>query len=63
MNEMTFVEGFHPLNLREEAETTGGAWQIIGALGIAAAVQIMSDWDNFKNGLFGRPEEKKVKPF
>jgi len=28
------------------------------ALGLLAIDNILNDWDNFKNGLAGRPEEK-----
>jgi hypothetical protein len=31
---------------------------IIAGLIIAAGSQIVKDWDNFKNGLAGRPEQK-----
>ena len=32
---------------------------LIAGLIITAVAQIVSDWDNFKNGLAGRPEVKK----
>jgi len=38
----------------------GGFWPALGAgLIIAGVVQIISDWDNFKNGVAGRREIKK----
>jgi len=57
------VEGFHELSAMEEQKTSGGLWHFAAALGIAAVVEIFSDWDNFKNGLMGRPEEKNLNPY
>ena len=52
--------GFTPLSRNEECSTRGGA--ILGLILVAAAAaavtEIITDWDNFKNGLMGRPEEK-----
>jgi hypothetical protein len=44
------------LRLIEGGSILGGL--AIG-LAIAAFAQIVGDWDNFKNGLAGRPEVKK----
>ena len=43
----------------EMYETRGGSilLAILGGLAIAAGGEIIGDWDNFKNGLMGRPEE------
>jgi hypothetical protein len=36
----------------------GGFWVIVAAgITIAAAAEIISDWDNFRNGLQDKPEE------
>lgn len=60
MNEtIRLSEKFHPMERDEMHETHGG---ILGAifigLTIAAGAAIINDWDNFKNGLMARPEEK-----
>jgi len=48
------------LQSSELMRVEGGFWQTLAAgLIIAVAVEIMNDWDNFKNGIAGRPEEKK----
>ena len=45
------------LTLTEQREINGGAiWQ---ALVIAAIVAVITDWDNFKAGLSGKPELAK----
>ncbi|MDD4227516.1 MAG: hypothetical protein WCY58_10775 [Mariniphaga sp.] len=46
------------LKKNELAQVKGGNPFLIG-IGIAAFVEIASDWDNFKNGLAGRKENKK----
>jgi lactobin A/cerein 7B family class IIb bacteriocin len=50
------------LNESELRQIEGGS--ILGGLAIGLAIaafaQIIGDWDNFKNGLAGRPEVKKV---
>ena len=59
MNEsLQLSEKFHPMDRNELHETQGGAWAILIGIGIAAGAAIINDWDNFKNGLFGRPEVK-----
>ncbi len=49
------------LNESELKQIEGGS--ILGGLAIGLAItvfaQIVGDWDNFKNGLAGRPEVKK----
>jgi bacteriocin-like protein len=45
------------LSESELRQIEGGS--ILGGLAIAAFAQIVGDWDNFKNGLAGRPEVKK----
>jgi hypothetical protein len=44
------------LPLREQKQINGGFW---GALLIAAIVVVINDWDNFKNGIAGKPEVTK----
>lgn len=61
MNASQRLQGeFIPLSAYECYQTKGGsiiAAILVGA-GIAAAGEIIRDWDNFKNGLMGRPEEE-----
>jgi len=59
MNEtLRLSEKFYPLERDEMHEIHGGILHIIIAgLIIAAGAAIINDWDNFKNGLFGRHEQ------
>ena len=59
MNETNQLsEKFHPLEREEMHEIQGGILLIIIAgLTVAAGAAIINDWDNFKNGLFGRHEQ------
>ena len=51
------TEDFRELSLQDQQEINGGILPILGLIGVAAIAQIIIDWDNFKNGLMGRPEE------
>jgi hypothetical protein len=60
MNEsLKLSKNFLPMRQEEMYETRGGSilLAILGGLAIAAGGEIIGDWDNFKNGLRGRPEE------
>ena len=48
--------GVQELSLKEINETTGGDFglTLLGALLVAAAVEVMGDWNHFKDGLMGR---------
>jgi hypothetical protein len=48
---------FREIPLAEQQEINGGALHFFVLIGAAAVTQIIVDWDNFKNGLMGRPEE------
>jgi hypothetical protein len=50
--------GFKRIPPDRQHEIQGGILPILVGAGIAALAEIISDWDNFKNGLMGRPEEK-----
>lgn len=54
------LEGFSEISMSEQQEINGGIWPIIArivvGLAIAAGTELIDDWDNFKNGLMGRPE-------
>jgi hypothetical protein len=58
-NEMN-TGNFRVIPLSEQQEINGGALPFILLIAAAAVTQIIIDWDNFKNGLMGRPEEKNV---
>ena len=61
MNEsLRLSEKFLPMKQEEMYETQGGAILLIilAGLTIAAGAEIIGDWDNFKNGLRGRSEER-----
>ncbi|MCK4747905.1 MAG: hypothetical protein KAT15_12735 [Bacteroidales bacterium] len=51
---------FRELSLQDQQEINGGILPILGLIGVAAIAQIIIDWDNFKNGLMGRPEVKII---
>jgi len=58
----TLQHGLVPLKQKELVETNGGCpailIPILIAAGGAAIAEIISDWDNFKAGLMGKPEIK-----
>ena len=51
------IENFNEIPLQEQQDINGGFLQILISFGIIAVAEIIGDWDNFKNGLTGRPEE------
>ena len=51
-------EIYTELQMKELQDLNGGSLGILAGIVIAAVSQIILDWDNFKNGLMGRPEEK-----
>ena len=56
--QISFLSGsFREVPLAEQREINGGALHFFVLIGAAAVTQIIIDWDNFKNGLMGRPEE------
>jgi hypothetical protein len=56
------LEGFSEISPCEQQEINGGVWPILARILVGAAVaavtEIIDDWDNFKNGLRGLPEQK-----
>ena len=54
------MDNFRMVPLEEQQEINGGAFPFLILIGAAAVAQIIIDWDNFKNGLMGRPEEKST---
>ncbi|MBL7111295.1 MAG: hypothetical protein ISS19_05075 [Bacteroidales bacterium] len=56
----TLQNGLVPLTQNELVEIDGGSvlGTIIAAIVIASCSEIISDWDNFKAGLFGKAEYK-----
>lgn len=57
------LEGFSEVSRSEQQEINGGFWPILlgriaVGLIVAAATEVIDDWDNFKNGLQGLPENK-----
>lgn len=59
MNEtLRLPEQFHPLKKEDMYEIHGGILgAILAGLVIAAGAAIINDWDNFKAGLMGQPEQ------
>lgn len=53
------IENFQEIPDDEQQGIHGGIWPIVGAIATAVVEEIIRDWDNFKNGLTGQPEEKK----
>ena len=56
-------EGFREILPSEQQMVNGGAFPFLLLIGAAAVTQIIIDWDNFKSGLMGRPETKKILPY
>ena len=56
------LEGFSEVSQSEQQEINGGilpfALGLLSGILIAAATELLDDWDNFKNGLQGLPEQK-----
>jgi hypothetical protein len=50
------IGDFQEVPLKEQLEINGGLIPFLALIGAAAVTQIILDWDNFKNGLMGRPE-------
>ena len=47
------------LEKSELMEVDGGVLPWVIAVGIAAIVQVISDWDNFERGFLGKPYKEK----
>ena len=59
MMEMELIpDSFREIPVAEQQKLNGGGLPFLLAIGVVAVSQIIVDWDNFKNGLMGRPEEK-----
>ena len=58
-NELT-IENFNEISEHEQQDINGGILPFLIAIGVIAVAEIIRDWDNFKNGLAGRPEEKNL---
>lgn len=64
MTHMHKIDGFREVPDSRQTEINGGS--LLGSLVVAAGAAIVGaasynifrDWDNFKNGLLGNPEEK-----
>ncbi len=54
--EMT-LEDFNEISQSEQKEINGGIWSLVATIIAAAVTEVISDWDNFKNGLKGLPEQ------
>lgn len=56
------LDGFSEISVSEQQQINGGIWpivaRIVAGVVIAAASELVDDWDNFKNGLQGLPEQK-----
>lgn len=59
MNTQLYPDHFRELPLQRQQEINGGILPFLVAIGIAATAEIIRDWDNFKNGITGQPEEKE----
>ncbi|MEN8202275.1 MAG: hypothetical protein ABFS28_06745 [Bacteroidota bacterium] len=58
MNSELTIESFRELPVEEQQDIHGGIWPILVSLALIVVEEVVSDWDNFKNGLTGEPEEK-----
>jgi hypothetical protein len=56
------LDGVSEIPCQEQQEINGGIIPIVArflvSVAIAATTEIINDWDNFKNGLMGLPEQK-----
>ena len=59
MNSELLIENFTEIPLEEQEGYQGGIiWPFVFSLALIVVEEVVSDWDNFKNGLTGQPEEK-----
>jgi len=58
MNSELTIENFQEIPENQQHGINGGIWSLVAALAIIVVEEVVSDWDNFKNGLTGEPEEK-----
>ena len=59
MNSELLIENFHEIPPEEQEAYHGGIiWPFVISLALIVVEEVVSDWDNFKNGLTGQPEEK-----
>jgi hypothetical protein len=49
---------FHEIPEQDLSKINGGIYNILAGILVAVVAEVISDWDNFKNGLMGRPENK-----
>jgi hypothetical protein len=59
MNTEISNSGFLEIPVLKQQEINGGLVPFLAGLALAALTQVIRDWDNFKNGLMGEPEERK----
>lgn len=62
MNHEIQTSNLRDLTPEEQQEINGGVFgldDLLIGVAVGAAVQIMSDWDNFKRGLSGKAEIAK----
>lgn len=57
MKSKLLINPFTEIPVREQQQLNGGIAPFFVGLGIAIAAAVIGDWDNFKNGLAGKPEE------
>ncbi len=62
MRKELLLEGFSEVSQSEQQEISGGLLPffagLLSGILVAAATELIDDWDNFKNGLQGLPEQK-----
>ena len=62
MRKELLLEGFSEVSQSEQQEINGGILPffvgLLSGIIVAAATELFDDWDNFKNGLQGLPEQK-----
>ena len=58
MNSELTIENFQEIPATElEGINGGGILPFLGSLALIIVEEVVRDWDNFKNGLTGQPEE------
>lgn len=58
MNSELTIENYQEIPVSEQRGVNGGGiLPFLGSLALIIVEEVVRDWDNFKNGLTGQPEE------
>ena len=51
------IDSFKEIPMRKQQELNGGFLPFLVGAALLLVAEVVSDWDNFKNGLMGLPEK------